>query len=429
MIVPSIDLVGGQVVQLVGGERLAIEAGDPQPLIERFRLAGDVAVIDLDAAMGQGSNASVIEPLLRQASCRVGGGIRDLDTALRWLDAGAARVILGTAATPELLGQLPRDRVIAALDARDGEIVVEGWKTRTGRRIIDQMRRLAPYVGGFLVTFVEREGRMAGFDIDLVRELRDALSAEAPDAELTIAGGVTTAEEIAELDRLGCDAQVGMALYTGRLHLGDAISAPLTSDRADGLFPTVVTDEQGVALGLAYSDHESIRTAVERGIGVYRSRSRGLWVKGASSGATQELLAVDLDCDRDALRFTVRQSGPGFCHKDQRTCFGDDRGLSRLERTIAARTADAPAGSYTKRLFTEAGLLEAKLREEAAELIGATTRDETIHEAADVVYFTMAMMQRAGVTLADVEAELDRRALRITRRRGDAKPVESGGDA
>ena len=147
---------GGQAVQLIGGEALAIEAGDPFPLAERFGKVGEIAVIDLDAAMGTGSNAELIRGLLPVARCRVGGGIRTVEAALDWLDAGADKVILGTAARPEILSQLPKDRVIAALDAVNGEVVVEGWTTKTGRSILDGIRALKDHVGGFLITFVER---------------------------------------------------------------------------------------------------------------------------------------------------------------------------------------------------------------------------------------------------------------------------------
>ena len=185
MIVPSVDLMNGQAVQLVGGREKVIDAGDPRPIAERFAIAGEIAVVDLDAALGRGSNAEVIRELLRLAPCRVGGGIRSAAAALEWLDAGATKVVLGTAAVPEVLKELPRDRVIAALDAVDGEVVVEGWQTRTGRSVTEQMRILGEYVGGFLVTFVEREGRMQGSDLQRAGELRGIAGA----AALTVAGG------------------------------------------------------------------------------------------------------------------------------------------------------------------------------------------------------------------------------------------------
>ena len=159
MIIPSIDLSNGQAVQLVGGREPRIEAGDPRPIAERFRLAGEIAVIDLDAARGTGHNRALIEELVRMAPCRVGGGIRDAGTARHWLDAGARRIILGTAATPEILSQLPRERVIVALDALHDEVVTHGWTTRSGETVEAGMARLRDLAGGFLVTFVEREGR------------------------------------------------------------------------------------------------------------------------------------------------------------------------------------------------------------------------------------------------------------------------------
>ena len=414
MIVPSIDLQGGQTVQLVGGEEKAIDAGDPLPIAQRFAIAGEIAVIDLDAAMRTGvSNTALIEPLLRHFTCRVGGGIRDVGTAIGWLDKGAAKVILGTAASPEILSQLPRERVIAALDAKHGEVVVEGWKRGTGRGVFERIAELKAHVGGFLVTFVEREGRMGGTDLALARAVVEAAGKE---CRVTIAGGVTTPEEIKALDAIGADAQVGMALYTGRLDLADAIVAPLTTDRADGLYPTVVVDERGVCLGLVYSSKESIREAVRRRVGVYKSRSRGLWVKGETSGATQELLRVDLDCDRDSPRFTVRQRGPGFCHENTWTCWGEERGLGRLQRTLAERRRAAPPGSYTTKLLADPDLLAAKLREEAAELAEARDREHVIWEAADLLYFTLARLAAAGIDLAEVEAHLDARARKVTRR-------------
>ena len=412
MIVPSIDLQGGQTVQLVGGADKAIDAGDPLPIARHFSIAGEIAVIDLDAAMRTGRNAGLVEQLVARFPARVGGGIRDVETAIRWLDLGAARIILGTMAKPEILTKLPRERVIAALDAKHGEVVVEGWKEGTGRGVLERIAELKQHVGGFLVTFVEREGRMGGTDLELARAVVEA----AKPCRVTIAGGVTTPEEIRTLDELGADAQVGMALYTGRLDLADAIMAPLVSDRPDGLWPTVVVDERGLALGLVYSSRDSIREAVRRRMGVYQSRSRGLWVKGESSGATQELIRIDLDCDRDSPRFVVRQTGSGFCHLDTRTCWGEEAGLGRLERTLRARREAAPRGSYTARLFQDPTLLATKLCEEAGELAEAQSREHVVWEAADVLYFTLTRLAAEGIDLAEVEAHLDRRALKVTRR-------------
>ena len=417
MIIPSIDIMGGQTVQLVGGEKHALDAGDPRPIATKFGRVGEIAVVDLDAAMGKGANTELIKDLLPLARCRVGGGIRSVESAIAWLDAGATQVVLGTAAKPEILRELPKERVIAALDAKNGEVVVEGWKTGTGRGIVERMHELRDYVGGFLVTFVEREGRLQGTNMDEVAALVEA----AGDARLTIAGGVTTPHDVAELDRLGADAQVGMALYTGKFDLADATAAVLKTDRPDGLWPTVIVDTLGTALGMAYSDLLSLRAALDRGVGAYHSRKRGLWVKGESSGATQELVKIDLDCDRDTLRFTVKQTPPGFCHEDTHTCWGDAEGILRAAQVLAERTHHAPAGSYTKRLLDDPKLLASKLTEEARELAEADTPEHVAAEAADVLYFTLVAMARAGVQLDEVARVLDKRALKVTRRPGNAK--------
>ncbi|MFW5653577.1 MAG: phosphoribosyl-ATP diphosphatase, partial [Planctomycetota bacterium] len=343
----------------------------------------------------------------------------DPEIARLLLDAGAEKVIIGTQATPEFLSQLPRDRVIAAVDAEDGEVVVEGWRTKSGADLLDRIRELQPYVVGFLVTFVEREGGMTGVDFERVKAVLEAAGGR----KVTIAGGVTSAAEIAELDCLGADAQVGMAIYSGALDLTHAFAAPLRSDRPDGLWPTIVCDISGEALGLAYSNGVSLKEAIDTGRGVYFSRSRqAIWRKGESSGATQQLLRVDLDCDRDAIRFIVRQNGAGFCHLNSTTCWGEGVGeLARLQRTIAERCESAPAGSYTHRLVNDVNLLASKIREEAAELADADTAEHVAEEAADVIYFSLVRMIEAGVQLEDVERVLAGRARRVTRRPGNAK--------
>lgn len=426
MIIPSIDLMGGQTVQLRQGRTKVLEAGDPAPIARRFGVVGEIAIVDLDAALGTGDNRELIAPLLAIADCRVGGGIRDAQTALRWLDAGATRVVLGTAATPEVLSKLPRDRVIAALDAWNGEVVTHGWQSKTGRRIEDRMQELAPYVGEFLVTFVEREGTMTGLDLAAAERLKAA----AGGVRLTVAGGVREVSEIGALDRLGIDAQIGMALYTGAFDLADALAACMKSDRPDGLWPTIVTDPRGTALGLAYSNTESLRAALRELAGVYWSRKRGLWRKGDTSGATQDLLRVSLDCDRDAMRFVVRTRGSGFCHRGSVTCFGADAapsarsdtwGLSRLTWTVAGPRTDPQ--SYTARLLADDALLGAKLREEATELAAASASADVTHEAADLLYFLLVKLAASGVDLEAVERELDQRGRKVSRRRGDAKPA------
>ncbi|KAK5951498.1 trifunctional histidinol dehydrogenase [Knufia fluminis] len=203
----------------------------------------------------------------------------------------------------------------------------------------------------------------------------------------------------------------------------DMILAGAVPDRKTGLYTTTVVDERGIALGLVYSSKQSISEALRTGTGVYQSRKRGLWYKGQSSGDTQELISLDFDCDKDCLLFRVRQRGRGFCHLGTMTCWGPDSGLAKLERTIKERKQSAPEGSYTKRLFNDPKLINAKIREEADELCEAQTKDEIASEAADLLYFALTRCIAADVSLSDVERSLDLKSLRAKpRRKGDAKP-------
>ncbi|CZR55077.1 probable histidine biosynthesis trifunctional protein [Phialocephala subalpina] len=199
------------------------------------------------------------------------------------------------------------------------------------------------------------------------------------------------------------------------------IASSWTSDRPDELIPTVVTDERGIALGLVYSSQESLAESLKTGTGVYQSRKRGLWYKGATSGDTQELLRVSLDCDQDCLKFVVRQKGRGFCHLPQSTCFGELHGIAKLEKTLISRKESAPEGSYTARLFSDEKLLRAKIMEEAEELCDATTKENIAFEVADLIYFALAKAVGAGVSVSDIERSLDKKSRKVKRRQGDAK--------
>jgi phosphoribosyl-AMP cyclohydrolase / phosphoribosyl-ATP pyrophosphohydrolase len=408
VIVASIDLRGGKAVQLRQGQYPVLEREDVLDLATRFGRLGEIAVIDLDAAFGEGENTELILELCRVARCRVGGGIRDVDRAKRYLRGGAASIIIGTAASEPFLRELPRERVLVALDARAGQVAVDGWRRTIGETPIERANRFRDYCAGFLYTDIEREGMLGGIDLAAASRLRERIA-----GSLTVAGGVTTVDEIAALDRLGVDAQVGMALYTGRLDPVDAVVATIDFARGEGLVPTVVCDatDRSVRM-LAYSSAASLAIALREGIGAYWSRSRNaIWRKGETSGATQRLARVEVDCDRDALVFYVDQSG-ATCHTGATRCFGDPAfSWSTLLSRIEARARNGDERSYTRKLLADPGLLHAKLLEEADEVAEAVTRDEVAWECADLLYFLSVRMQQAGINIDDVMAQLAARAL------------------
>ena len=224
MLIPAIDLKGGKVVQLIQGEKLAIETTDLDYWIERFSGFRRVNVIDLDAAMSSGSNDHLVREICRRLPCQVGGGVRTPQRALELCAIGAKKVIVGSAlfkdglADTESAGRFADsvgiERIVGAVDSKGGRVVTHGWKSSTGTTAADAVRALEPYCGEFLYTHVDKEGLMKGTDIAAIRAVRDATS-----RPLIAAGGVTTQAEIDELDALGIDAVVGMAIYTGTREL------------------------------------------------------------------------------------------------------------------------------------------------------------------------------------------------------------------
>ena len=222
MLIPSIDLQAGSVVQLVQGERLAIKDDDVFRWVRRFAGFAKVQVIDLDAAKDAGDNLALVRQIAGSLSCRVGGGIRTVARAKDVLAAGAKQIIAGSALfkdgrphlqfASELADAVGTARVIAAVDSREGRVVTHGWKTQLPITAVDAVRALEPYCGEFLYTHVDAEGLMKGTDMDAILAVRGATS-----NRVTAAGGITSQQEIDALDAIGVDAVVGMAIYTGRL--------------------------------------------------------------------------------------------------------------------------------------------------------------------------------------------------------------------
>lgn len=222
MLIPSIDLMGGKIVQLVQGDKKALEFDNFEEWITRFASFPLIQLIDLDAAMGREPNADLIELFVKQLPCQVGGGIRSIKSARKMLDLGAQRVILGStliqngainAAFAKLLAdEFGPEKLVFAIDARGGKVAIRGWKEVTSLSPLQMVQALDAFCCAFLYTHIDSEGLMTGLPLDPVRQLRAATS-----RQLIAAGGITTHEEIEQLQRMGVDAVVGMALYTGRL--------------------------------------------------------------------------------------------------------------------------------------------------------------------------------------------------------------------
>ncbi|HZQ90166.1 MAG TPA: HisA/HisF-related TIM barrel protein [Terriglobales bacterium] len=220
MLIPSIDLMGGKIVQLVGGARKTLETDDFDGWMARFAPYPMVQLIDLDAAMNKGSNRELVTRIASRLPCQVGGGVRDLAAAEELLAAGARRVIIGSslvrngkpdvAFAAAIAAAVSSERLVFAVDSRAGKVAVSGWSEQTALEPIEMMRALEPWCGAFLYTHIDTEGQLRGFPLDVAEQLRRATA-----RQIAVAGGVRSHEEVAALDALGLDAVVGMAIYTG----------------------------------------------------------------------------------------------------------------------------------------------------------------------------------------------------------------------
>ncbi|KAF8534815.1 tri-functional histidine biosynthesis protein [Trichophaea hybrida] len=323
------------------------------------------------------------------------------------LDAGAARVFVNQSQLQALHGTIDDSRLALALTSEE----------HSKEKIIDAIANTSVGVYAHRVTDVDFiTGWLQEYGTTNRPPVFVSFSTP-PTLETAVAIGKLAATPIIPRESLTTDPQNN----PDHLPVAEIFTAGITSDRADKLIATIVVDEQGVALGLVYSSPESVKESLRTGTGVYQSRKRGLWYKGATSGAVQELVKIDADCDQDCLRFFVKQKGAGFCHLETATCFGKYAGLPKLQQTLQTRKESAPTGSYTARLFSDEKLLRAKIMEEAEELCDATTKENIAFEAADLIYFALTKCISAGITLADVERNLDAKSLKVKRRQGDAK--------
>jgi phosphoribosyl-ATP pyrophosphohydrolase len=404
MLIPSIDLMNGKAVQLKQGKEKILERDDVFELLEEFSVFGEVAVIDLDAALGKGDNKALIKKMLKVRPCRVGGGIRDLETAKEYIKAGASKIIIGTNCRQEWVKKLSKDTLIFAIDAKGDYWSTQGWQNTESEKVLDLIPELAKNCSEFLYTQVEKEGMLQGID----RE-RNKQVIEASPVPVTIAGGITQIEDIEWFTQLGANGQIGMSIYTGKLSLLDCFLSQVDFDKMP-LIPTVVQDaDTDKVLMMAYSNRDSLQKALTERTGTYWSRSRNeIWQKGLTSGNTQELVQADVDCDGDTILFRVRQKGDA-CHFDRYSCFATQKrpfNLNRLTELLTKRKDNLPEKSFTTQLFKSADFRAEKITEEAQELIEAETFEDVRWEAADLIFFALTDALAKGVEIDDIVCEL-----------------------
>lgn len=434
MVISSIDLKNGKVVQLKNGKDLVLEREDADALITDFNFYGEVAIIDLDAALGninekgETANTALLKSLLRKGNVRTGGGVRSVKRAKELISLGAEKVIIGssawasaeeqksgailnTAFLDELAAAIGKERIIISVDAIKGVIAVKGWTETAGISLLDGAKAAEKYASELLFTCVEKEGCMQGTDMEQVKALREAVK-----CRIVVAGGVSTVEEITQIEKIGCDVQLGMALYTGKVALKDSFISCLNwqkvAEESKGLMPVIAQATSGEVLMTGFANKEAFEKTIDTKKLTFYSRSRNvLWTKGETSGNYLEVKKLRVDCDRDAVLATVVPHGP-TCHTGAWSCFqtNSDRPYSMefLYEIISERFANPRPGSYTATLTPER--VREKIMEEAEELTDeAETREDVIWEFADLFYFLSVLMYQEKVTWQDILDELDKR--------------------
>ena len=427
MVISSIDLKNGHVVQLKNGKELVLQRDDADALIAQFDMFGEVAVIDLDAALGNidakgnTENTHLLKSLLHRGNVRTGGGIRSVKRAKELISLGAEKVIIGSAAWKsnpvagesvlneeflnELAAAIGKDRIIISVDAINGKIAVKGWTETVDIPLVEGAKQAEKFCSELLFTCVEKEGCMQGTNMDYVRALREAVK-----CRVVVAGGVSSVQEIKELEKLHCDVQLGMALYTGKVDLKEAFVECLDFEKSP-LIPVIAQSVNGEVLMQGFANAEAVRKSFDCGRLTFWSRSRNeLWTKGDTSGNVLQVVKMRADCDRDCVLATVLPTGPA-CHTGSWTCFSsavdEKSSMGRLYNVIADRFANPKPGSYTATL--DAKRVREKVEEESEELCEAEGKEEVIWEAADLLYFVNVLMYKEGVSWKDVYDELDRR--------------------
>ena len=429
MVISSIDLKDGHVVQLKNGKELVLQRDDADALIKEFDKYGEVAVIDLDAAMGHTNpkgdtvNTPLLKSLLRKGNVRTGGGVRSVKRAKLLISLGAEKVIVGSSAWKknpenntevlnteffeELADAIGKQRIIIGVDALNGKIAVKGWTETIDVPLVEGAKLAEKYCSELLFTCVEKEGCMQGTNLEMAKELRNAVN-----CRVVVAGGVSSEDEIETLEKMHCDVQLGMALYTEKVSLKNSFIRCLDWEKTNEMMPVIAQDFRSrEVLMMGFANKEAVEKSFDTGKLTFFSRTRNsLWTKGETSGHFLDVVKMRADCDRDTILATVKPNG-GACHTGSWTCFAsepDEKStLERLYGTIQERFANPRPGSYTATL--DAKRVREKVEEEAEELCEADGKDEVIWEAADLLYFVSVLMYKENVDWQDVYDELDRR--------------------
>ena len=395
--------MNGKAVKLVKGnlQNKKFEE-DALALARKFSIYPQINLIDLNAAFGNGDNNELIRKICKICNCNIGGGIRTIEQAYKILKIGANKIIIGTKANKKFLKKLPKEKIIVAVDSKQGKIVNKAWTNKTSNTAIEKVIELQNYCSEFLYTYVDKEGTMEEIDFDTILKIR-----EITNNKLQYAGGISNKEQVLKLAKYNIDTVIGMAYYENKINYNEMFVSLLDFKKNKGMIPTIVKDENDQILMLAYSSKDSVLKAITQRKGIYFSRSRKkLWIKGETSKNTQELKRVQTDCDNDTLIYTVIQKKVA-CHTGQYSCFSDKK--FELNELLSIIKSKRNTDSFTDKLLKNEKELKKKILEESNEVINYIDKDNLKWEIADLIYFITVLMAKNNLDYKDIFNDLKTR--------------------
>lgn len=411
--VPTIDIYNGNVVLVKKGKVVEVIDKNPMNRAEFLSIASHFQVVDLNAAMDDGNNRELIKKICTKYPCYVGGGIRNYDDAIEYLNASARRVVISTNASVDLFKKLPKDRIILGLDIDEkNNIFTHGRNILEKVTVFEKIDEFKDCVEMITITFHHTEGTCNGIPMSSAKELYQYVQNYG--IKLCVAGGINSVEQITSLHQIGIIPQFGAGFSKGYFSLGEVYAALMNREKAmtfndipHDLFPTIVQHKNGVILGQVYSTLESIQISVDTRVATFYSRDRNkLWIKGATSNHYHTVIYLHFSCDESSLRMIV--DGDVFCHTGQQSCFGYCDPSRWGLQSIQQHLRKSGPQSYATKLINNPKYARSKILEEAEELVHASKSD-MVMEAADLVFHMLSYLESFEVPIDDVYKELNKR--------------------
>jgi phosphoribosyl-ATP pyrophosphohydrolase/phosphoribosyl-AMP cyclohydrolase len=422
--IPTVDISEGKAVLVQKGKVYKV-LGDAISHSNLLSIHHVFQLIDIDAAMGKGSNRELIKKITEKHHCYVGGGIRTKEDAIELLNSSARRVIISTKS--DLLKIIPKNRLILAIDIDENFQVLNHGRTRKlDKNFFEFLQENVEFIEIITVTFHHKEGTNSGIPLNQVKEIKNFINSTLKDRTITLicAGGISSIDEIKELIKLDVIPQFGSGFWCNKFSLGEAMIELLNyekqgkwmkNEKEEVLFPCVIQNKDGMVLGSVYCNAESIKKSIDERKATFYSRdNQKLWLKGETSGYIHTVLAVHLNCDKTSLRFIV--DGEKFCHLERRnSCFGDydpNRGGIKLMQKVI-EISKKEENQFSTKMLTEGHKINHKIIEHSEHLAYAKTKNEIIENTSDLLYYSMLYLNKHHVDVAEIENELLKRRYSI----------------